>query len=201
MEHIKQHSQCFLYHTPSGKMIEALSFDQLRQISEVIRTERSEDSYLVWSTNLATWMPLESQIEGLLNPGPENNLYIPELPEQVSESPIHHFSEAQMERLKEKRDYDRIEKAVPITLEIDGHMYRTETVDVSVNGMSLKRTYTLDNPGAVGYAYYQDENFSLKFKVQPVIKTAADFNSVKLIACTDFSQWISVIEAEENPIL
>lgn len=192
MDKIKSHSLSFLHHNPTGKTVEALDFEQLTQLCEIIQAERSEANYLVWTNNFESWMPLENHIDDVLNSSDATTL--PDLPEQISASPIHHFSEAQMEQLQEKRDYDRVQKEVPVTLEIDGQIYKTETEDISVNGMSFKKTFSLNNKSATGFAYYQHRDYSLKFKIQPIVKSGSEFRSVRLVACTDFAHWISVVE-------
>ncbi len=180
------------YDATSETIIENLSWVQAHALCRIL-IKKGYNSFYILSTQDGNWLPLALRIQDILKDKSQLYRTIPTPTDRLDDETIatHQLIEAPTER----RMHERIPKSLNLTLDIDGLLKQTKSVDISLGGMKIQDSFELPKKNKFILAYVKlQSDIVIEFKIKPLSKTGKNFNSFEIISCNNLPVWKNTIE-------
>ena len=173
------------YHHTSKAIIEHLNWAQAFGLCTILKKIGTAHWYL-YITHQEDWVPLGSVIDRLLNTEGGQLRYLPAVPDVLSGDPLQHQL---IDSPTEKRMYERFEKSLEVLIDLNGIYKKAKTLDVSLGGMKLDSTFSLDPKNPYIILYVNTSKGRIEFKCKPISDGKSDFNKVSCVSCSNLPLW------------
>ena len=182
------------YDTRTQTIIENLSWSQTHSLCRYL-FKNGHESFYLHPSNEQRWLPLAVCIEDLLKVTKDLLRTIPVPTEHFDDNTVvnHQLIDAPLDR----RQHQRVPKALEITIDIGGFLKKAQTEDVSLSGMKLNSLLEISKNVQFAMVYVKHEGHHIEFKVKPIVKDNK-FNTFALISCNNLPVWKEIVESSAS---